>query len=82
MQDNDTTDKPKTGLVVRAPMDPKFMPWMHVEMPWYRAAVDYMAFFFEQRAQMGDMETTDLWAEFKQNVCIVMRDGMHQEDTQ
>lgn len=71
--------QPRQPLSVRAPTDPKYGPWMHHELPNYKAAVSYVAFFFEQRAEMGDMETTDLWAEFKQNVCIVMRDGRSEE---
>ena len=66
----------RTPMAVRTPEDPKYIPWMQQELPNYKAAVQYMAFFFENRAGMGDMETTDLWAEFKQNVCLVMRDGV------
>ena len=82
MLDDTTDQKPKTGLVVRTPTNDLYMPWMFQEMPRYKAAVEYMAFFFEQRAGMGDMSTSDLWAEFKQNVCISMRDGLHKENTQ
>jgi hypothetical protein len=64
----------RTPMTVRGPTDPKYVPWLEVELPNYREAVKYTAWFFEQRSLMGDMETTDLWAEFKQNVCLEMRD--------
>lgn len=67
--------QPRTPMAVKTPEDPKYIPWLQSELPNYKAAVQYMAFFFEQRGSMGDMEPSDLWAEFMQNVCIVMRDG-------
>ena len=74
--------KPFNTLQVRKPSDNKYLPWMARELPNYQSACDYIAFFFEQRASMGDMETTDLWAELKQNVCIIMRDGHQSDDLQ
>jgi len=69
-------NKPRAPLSVRTPEDQKYIPWLQHELPNYKSAVQYMAFFFEQRGTMGDMEPSDLWAEFKQNVCLVMRDGV------
>jgi len=74
MTDRTPKLRPNT-LRLQKPTDEKYIPWLEREVPNYEAAVGYVSFFIEQRAKMGDVDTNDMWAEFKMNVCIHMRGG-------
>lgn len=66
-------------LRLKTPEDPKYVPWLEKELPNYQSAVEYVSFFIENRALMGDVDTNDMWAEFKMNVCMHMRDGLDRD---
>ena len=65
----------KTHLRIKRPEDAQHEAWVLGQTDTYAAAVGYISFFIEQRAQMGDMDTVEVLKEFEENVCRFMRGG-------
>lgn len=65
----------KVNLRVKTPESDEHKQWLLAETDRYAKVTAYVSFFVEQRAQMGDMTTEEVFEEFKGNVCLYMRGG-------
>lgn len=70
--------RPPDAFRWKAPERANERKWLEHEMQRYIAAVEYLSYFIECRAKMGDIGSPELFEELKANVCMHMRDGCDQ----
>ena len=71
----DGEDKSLTQMSLKMPLSPDHRAWLDGEAENYTMAVAYIAFFFQARSRMNDMNENEVWEEIKRNVSILAREG-------
>lgn len=71
----DGKDKSLNQLSLKMPLAPDHRNWINGEAENYTTAVAYLAFFFQARSRMNDMNETEVWDEIKRNVSVMAREG-------
>ena len=65
----------QVGLKFKRPETDEQEEWCLEEMDRYVQAVGYMAFYLQKRASFGDQSGVEIFDEFRDNVCEVIRRG-------
>ena len=64
---------PVKAVRMKSPVTDRQQEWCTKELANYLVAVQFLAFFFEARANFGDMTEQEVWDEIKANVSMAAR---------